>query len=112
MHPGKCSFCWAGRRCLTKEARSTWVEVLQNPNLFRPTKEDRLAQLQCTGVQLLQDLGPVEGVGSQGWRMEGRGSSSTGAHCKDMVQPRGLGLVNHQHPPMRRRDRGYLVSHS
>lgn len=56
MHSGKCSFCWARRRCLTREARSTWVEVLQNPNLFRPTKEDRLAQLQCPGVQLLRRL--------------------------------------------------------
>lgn len=66
MHPGKCSFCWAGRRCLTREARSTWVEVLQNPNLFRPTKEDVLLSYSAQECNSCEDLGPVEGVGSQG----------------------------------------------
>lgn len=66
MHPGKCSFCWARRRCLTREARSTWVEVLQTLTYSGLPRRTVLLSYSAQECNSCEDLGPVEGVGSQG----------------------------------------------
>lgn len=106
MHPGKCSFRWAGRRRLMRELGARGLGFYGALTYSRLTTEDRRAQSHCPGMQLLRrrdswglwmELEARAGV----WRGEGQVLPVLTA--RTWVRSRKLaGLVNHQHPPEKR----------